>query len=306
LTAIAVIGLGIMGTPMAINLVRAGHDVIGYNRSRPNVDRLVESGGRAAGSIAEAVSGADVIITMLPDSPDVEAVALGENGVLSGARPGTVYIDMSTIRPEVSRRLAEAGRARRIGVLDAPVSGGEHGAIAGTLSIMVGGAGAHLEAVRPILDVLGSKVVHVGAAGAGQTVKAANQLVVAGIIGVVSEAVVFLDAHGLDTGAALSVLAGGLAGNRILDQKAESMVDRRFVPGFRSVLHQKDLGILQQAAREVGAAVPFGALAAQIMGSVVAQGGGGLDHSAMLLIFDQLAGRATTTVAQQAESDAAK
>ncbi len=294
MTRIAFIGLGIMGAPMAINLVKAGHDVIGYNRSPANLDRLGEAGGRRATSVASAVNGAEVVITMLPDSPDVEAVALSEDGVIANAAADALYIDMSTIRPDVAKRLAAAGHARGIRVLDAPVSGGEPGAINGTLSIMVGGDTAAFEAALPLFDVLGSKFVHVGTAGAGQTVKSANQLVVAGIIGVVAEAIVFLDAHELNTADALAVLAGGLAGNRILDLKAENMVKRDFTPGFRSVLHHKDLGIMMQAAREVGVAVPFGALAAQLMGSLVAQGHGQLDHSALLLISDELSGRSAT------------
>ena len=210
---IAVIGLGIMGGPMAANLVKAGYDVIGYNRSRAKVDTLVEAGGRGADSIAEAVHDADVIITIVPDSPDVEDVAQGEDGIFAHAKPGAVWVDCSSIRPDVSARLAEAGREAGIRVLDAPVSGGEAGAKEAKLSIMVGGEEADFEEVRPILEAIGSTIVLVGPAGSGQTVKAANQLIVAGNYELVAEAIVFLRAYGVDTEAAIEVLAGGLAGS---------------------------------------------------------------------------------------------
>jgi 2-hydroxy-3-oxopropionate reductase len=292
---VAVIGLGIMGGPMAANLVAAGYDVVGYNRSRPAVDRLVEAGGRAAESAAEAVRGADVVITMVPDSPDVEALALGEDGIYATAAPGTLHIDCSTIRPDVARRVAAAGAEHGVRVVDAPVSGGESGAVEGTLSIMVGGEDADVEAARPYLDVVGSTVVHVGPAGAGQTVKAANQLIVAGNIQLVAEALVFLEAQGVDTESATTVLAGGLAGSAVLDRKAAGMRAREFAPGFRIDLHHKDLGIVTAAAREAGVAIPLGAHVAQLVGALRAQGHGGLDHSALLLLVEQLSGRAGTS-----------
>jgi 2-hydroxy-3-oxopropionate reductase len=293
MTTVAVIGLGIMGGPMAANLVKAGFDVIGYNRSRGKVDRLVEQGGRGAADVAEAVREADVVLTMLPDSPDVEGVVLGEGGVLASAPAGTLFIDASTIRPDVSVRLADAARERGIRAVDAPVSGGEAGAIEGTLSIMVGGDADDVAAARPILEAVGSTVVHVGPAGSGQTVKAANQLIVAGTIELVAEALVFLEAHGVDTEAAVKVLAGGLAGNRILDRKAAGMIAREFTPGFRVDLHHKDLGIVTSAAREAGVAIPLGAVVAQLMGALRADGHGSLDHSALLLLVEQLSGRRT-------------
>jgi len=286
MTKIGFIGLGIMGGPMAANLVKAGFEVTGYNRGRAKVDRLVEAGGEGAASVAEAVRDADVVITMLPDSPDVEAVVLGEDGVLASAKPGTLLIDCSTIRPDVSRDIAGKIRA-----LDAPVSGGEQGAIDGTLSIMVGGAAADFEAAQDILDAVGGTVVHVGEAGAGQTVKAANQLIVAGTIELVAESLVFLEAHGVDTDAAIKVLSGGLAGNRILDRKAAAMVKREFTPGFRVELHHKDLGIVQAAAREAGVVIPLGAAVAQLMASLNAQGHGALDHGALIELVAQLSGR---------------
>jgi 2-hydroxy-3-oxopropionate reductase len=291
MTRIAFIGLGIMGGPMAGHLVAAGHDVVGHNLTRPAVDRLVAAGGRAADDTADAVREADVVITMVPDSPDVEALALGEAGIYANAKPGTLHVDCSTIRPDVARRVAAAGAERGIRVVDAPVSGGEAGAVEGTLSIMVGGEAADVEAARRYLGVVGGTVVHVGPAGAGQTVKAANQLIVAGNIQLVAEALVFLEAHGVDTAAATAVLAGGLAGSTVLDRKAAGMRAREFAPGFRVDLHHKDLGIVTAAAREAGVAIPLGAHVAQLVGSLRVRGHGGLDHSALLLQVEQLSGR---------------
>lgn len=293
MTAIGFIGLGVMGGPMAANLVTAGFDVTGYNRSPAKVERLVAAGGRGAASAAKAVEGADVVITMLPDSPDVEAVLLGDgdSGLLAGLAAGTIVIDMSTIRPDVARSLAAAGAERGIGVLDAPVSGGEQGAVDATLSVMVGGEVATFETAKPVLDAVGRTIVHVGPAGAGQTVKAANQLIVGGTLQLVSEALVFLAAHGVDQSRAVEVLAGGLAGSAVLDRKAPAMLARNFDPGFRVDLHHKDLGIVTAAAREAGVAIPVGALVATLMGSLRAQGHGDLDHAALLLQVEQLSGR---------------
>jgi 2-hydroxy-3-oxopropionate reductase len=291
MTTVAFIGLGIMGRPMAVNLVKAGYDVVGYNRGPGPVAALEAAGGRGATSVAEAVRGADVVITMLPDSPDVQQVALGEDGIYATARPGTLHVDASTIRPDVARQLAEAGREHGIRVVDAPVSGGERGAVEATLSIMVGGDPADVEDARPILETLGRTVVHVGPHGAGQTVKAANQLIVAGTIGLVAEAIVFLEAHGVDMLPAIKVLEGGLAGNAILERKATAMLDRDFTPGFRIALHHKDLGIVTEAARQAGVVIPLGSVAAQLMASMQAQGYGGLDHSALLKLVEHLSGR---------------
>jgi 2-hydroxy-3-oxopropionate reductase len=293
MTNVTVVGLGIMGLPMAINLVKAGHTVTGFNRSPDKVEKLVAAGGTGAGSIAEAVADAEVIITMVPDSPDVEAVVGGADGVFAHAKPGAYWVDASTIRPDVAVRLAAAAAEAGIRAIDAPVSGGEAGAIEGTLSIMVGGEAADVEAVRSVLDAVGSTVVHVGPSGSGQTVKAANQLIVAGTIQLVAEALVFLEAHHVDTEAAVKVLAGGLAGNRILDRKAAGMIARTFEPGFRVDLHHKDLGIVTAAAREAGVAIPLGAMTAQLMGALRAEGHGSLDHSALLLLVEQLSGRSS-------------
>jgi 2-hydroxy-3-oxopropionate reductase len=276
---------------MAANLVAAGHEVVGYNRSAAKRERLAERGGTAASSAAEAVRDADMVITMLPDSPDVEAVALGADGVFAHAREGALVADMSTIRPDVARRLAAEGGARGLRVLDAPVSGGERGAIDGKLSIMVGGADDDFAAAEPVFGVMGATVVHVGPAGAGQTVKAANQLIVAGTIELVAEAVVFLEAQGVDTASAVEVLGGGLAGSKVLAMKSGNMLGRSFEPGFRVELHDKDLGIVTAAAREAGVVIPLGAVVAQLMGALKAQGHGGLDHSALITLVEALSGR---------------
>jgi 2-hydroxy-3-oxopropionate reductase len=265
--------------------------VIGHNRSPEPTQRLVEQGGRGADSLAEAVRDADVVVTMLPDSSDVEAVALGEDGIYAHAKPGTLHLDMSSIRPDVATQVAEAGKERGIRVLDAPVSGGEQGAIDATLSIMAGGDPTDFADARPVLEAVGGTVVHVGPVGAGQTVKAANQLIVAGTIELVAEAIVFLEAYGVDMEAAIKVLAGGLAGNAILERKAPGMLARDFTPGFRIELHHKDMGIVTSAAREAGVVVPLGAVVAQLIASLKAQGDGGLDHSALLKLVEQLSGR---------------
>jgi 2-hydroxy-3-oxopropionate reductase len=291
MTTVGFVGLGIMGGPMAANLVKAGFDVIGHNRSPEPVQRLVERGGRGADSLAEAVRDADMVVTLVPDSPDVEAVALAEDGIYALARPGTIHVDMSSIRPDVARRVGEAGRQRGIRVLDAPVSGGEQGALDATLSIMVGGDPEDFADARPVLEAVGKTIVHVGPVGSGQTVKAANQLIVAGTIELVAEAIVFLEAYGVDTEAAVKVLAGGLAGNAILERKAPGMLRRDFTPGFRIELHHKDMGIVTSAAREAGVVIPLGAVVAQLVASLKAQGDGGLDHSALLKLVEQLSGR---------------
>jgi len=287
---IGFIGLGIMGGPMAANLVEAGYAVTGYNRSRAKVDTLVEAGGTGADSIAEAVTDADVIITIVPDSPDVEAVAAGEDGIFAHAKSGAVWVDCSSIRPDVSVKLAEQAAEKGIKAVDAPVSGGEAGAIEGSLSIMVGGEPEDFEAARPVLDALGKTIVHVGPAGSGQTVKAANQLIVAGNIQLLAEAVVFLEAYGVDTEAALEVLGGGLAGSTVLNRKGANMLSREVAPGFRLALHHKDMGIVTSAAREAGVVIPLGSAVAQLIAALVARGYGGLDHSALLCGVLRLSG----------------
>ena len=290
-TKIGFIGLGIMGGPMAANLVKAGFEVTGYNRSPAKVEQLVAAGGQGAKDIAGAVADADVVATMLPDSPDVRAVLAGEDGVFAHAKAGALIIDFSSIRPDVAAALAADGAERGFRVLDAPVSGGEAGAIEGVLSIMVGGAAEDFAAAAPVFDAVGKTVVHVGPAGSGQTVKAANQLMVAGHLELLAEAIVFLEAYGVDTEAALRVLGGGLAGSTVLQRKGATMLARDFKPGFRIALHDKDMGIVTAAAREAGVVIPLGAAVAQLVASLKAQGDGGLDHSALLKLVSQLSGR---------------
>jgi 2-hydroxy-3-oxopropionate reductase len=290
MTTIGFIGLGIMGSPMAKHLVAAGHQVTGFDVSPDSVGRLEAAGGTRAASVADAVRDVDVVITMLPNHPQVEEVVFGERGALANARPGTLLIDMSTIRPETSIAVAEAGAKHEVRVLDAPVSGGEAGAQQASLSIMVGGGEADFAAARPIFEVLGKTIVHVGEHGAGQVVKAANQLVVAGIYALVSEAIVLLDASGVDAKAGLDVLAGGLAANRILDLKRDSMIAREFKPGFRIDLHHKDMGIVLAAARQADVSLPVSGLVAQLVSAARAMGYGSLDHSALLKVVEHLSG----------------
>ncbi|MCF6469203.1 2-hydroxy-3-oxopropionate reductase [Nonomuraea sp. MG754425] len=292
MTAIAFIGLGIMGSPMAVHLVKAGHAVAGYNRTPDKAAPLAAAGGRAARSIADAVTGAEVVALMVPDSPDVQDVLTGPDGVFAHAAPGTLIIDFSSIRPDVTRELAGEAARRGLRHLDAPVSGGEAGARNAALSIMVGGEADAFEAARPLFDVVGKTVVHVGPSGSGQTVKAANQLIVAANIEALAEAVVFLRAYGVDLEAALEVLGGGLAGSAVLAQKRANMIGHSFEPGFRVALHHKDLGIVTSAAREAGVVLPLGALVAQLMAAADANGDGALDHSALLRGVERLSGTA--------------
>jgi 2-hydroxy-3-oxopropionate reductase len=291
MTNIAFIGLGIMGNPMAVHLQNAGHRVSGYNKPQDRSGPLVAAGGRKADSIADAVADAEIVAIMVPDSPDVQDVLLSDDGVFTTAKPGTLVIDFSSIRPDVTVELATLARDKGFRLLDAPVSGGEAGAKNAVLSIMVGGDAADFEAAQPIFDVVGRTVVHVGPNGAGQTVKAANQLMVGTHIQVLAEALVFLEAYGVDTRAALEVLGGGLAGSKVLEQKQENMLNRTFAPGFRIDLHHKDMGIVTSAAREAGVVLPVGAIVAQLMASARANGDGGLDHSALLRGVERLAGK---------------
>ncbi|KAA0077218.1 2-hydroxy-3-oxopropionate reductase [Mycolicibacterium sp. P9-64] len=284
------IGFGIMGAPMAANLLKAGLDVVGHSRTRSKVEALVPHGLRVADDVAGAVRDADVIITMLPDSPDVEAVALGPGGILDHARSGALYVDTSSIRPDTARNVGVRAEAHGLRYLDAPVSGGEQAAIDGTLSIMAGGRADVVAEAAAVLSHLGKTIVHVGPIGAGQTVKAANQLIVAGNIELLAEALVFLEAHHVDTEAAISVLEAGLAGSTVMTRKARTMVAREFSPGFRIALHDKDLGIFTAAAREARAAAPLGAVVAQLMSAAHAHGDGDLDHSALFRLVERLSG----------------
>jgi 2-hydroxy-3-oxopropionate reductase len=288
---IGFIGLGIMGSPMAVHLQQAGHQVSGFNRSPERTEALVAAGGRAATSIADAVADADAVAVMVPDSPDVQDVLLADDGVFASAKPGALVIDFSSIRPDVTAELAQAAQERGLRLLDAPVSGGEAGAKNAALSVMVGGAEDDFDAAKPLFDAVGKTVVHVGGNGAGQTVKAANQLLVGAHLEALSEALVFLEAYGVNTERAFDVFAGGLAGSKVLEQKRANMLDRSFNPGFRIDLHHKDMGIVTSAAREAGVVLPLGAIVAQLMASARACGDGGLDHSALLRGVERLSGR---------------
>lgn len=288
---IGFIGLGIMGSPMAANLVRAGHDVVVFNRTAAKASALAAMGATVAGGVPEAVRGAEVVATMLPDSQDVDEVLRGSGAALAHARPGTLFIDFSTIRPQTAVALQAEATANGQRMVDAPVSGGEQGAIDGTLSIMIGGSAADFAAARHVCEHVGKTIVHVGPPGSGQTVKAANQLIVAGNLALVAEAIVLLEAHGVEPGPALDVLGGGLAGSTVLARKGTAMLKREFTPGFRLSLHEKDMGIVLDAARQVGVAIPMGSLAAQLVGALVAQGYGAEDHSALLRVIQILSGR---------------
>lgn len=290
MSTVAFIGLGIMGAPMAANLVRAGHDVIGVDRSAEALERHRAAGGRTAADIAGAVADADVIITMLPDSPDVEGVALPPGGLLEQARQGALYLDMSSVRPQTAQAVATRAAELGVGFCDAPVSGGEPGAVEASLSIMVGGAKDDFERALPLLQAMGRTIQHVGPAGAGQTTKAANQLLVGGIISLVGEAMVLLQASAVDLEPALTVLRGGLAGNQVLERKWRSMLDHDFAPGFKIDLHHKDYGIVTAAARDAGVALPVTGLVSQLMAAARAQGLGGSDHSALLTLTEALSG----------------
>jgi 2-hydroxy-3-oxopropionate reductase len=268
---------------MALNLIAAGHQIVGMSRSLATRHRAAAAGIPVADSVAEAISGADVVITMLPDSPDVEQVALGQGGILEKIAADATYIDMSTISPDVARavarRFVDAGHP----ALDAPVSGGEAGAIEGVLSIMIGGEASTIEAQRGVLEAMGSTITHVGPAGAGQVVKAANQLVVAAHLQALAEAVTFLESQGADVETALAAISRGLGGSTVIDRKAAAVLAGEFGPGFRVDLHDKDLRIVKDAAAASGTTLPVTSLVAGFMHALVADGHGTLDHSALVL-----------------------
>jgi 2-hydroxy-3-oxopropionate reductase len=268
------IGLGVMGAPMARNLVEAGHPLVVHNRSREPVDALAAAGAEPASSAREVAERAGIVITMLPDSPAVEDVVLGEDGVLDAASDGDLLIDMSTIHPTLSVALARAGRERGVGVLDAPVSGGDAGAREGALSIMVGGEEADLERARPLLDVLGKTIIHVGGPGAGQVVKACNQVVVAVTIAAVSEALVLGSKAGVEPERILDVLGGGLAANRVMEMRRDNFLEHDFTPGFRIDLHHKDLDIALESGAAYGVPLAVTALVQQHLRALRAKGHG--------------------------------
>ncbi len=283
------IGLGIMGKPMAHNLMEAGYGLVVYNRSWAAVEELAGKGAETAGSPKEVAEACNTVITMLPDSPQVEEVVTGENGVLEGVTEGTLLVDMSTISPVVTERLAQKAREMGASMLDAPVSGGETGAETGTLSIMVGGSQDDFERAKPLFDVMGKTIVHVGEAGTGQVVKACNQIVVALTIEAVSEALVLGSKAGASPAKVIQVLSGGLAGNKVMEAKSQNFLKHEFNPGFRLELHRKDLGIALAAGREYGVPLPVTAIVDQVLEALVAKGSGGEDHSAMLMFIEDLA-----------------
>lgn len=283
------IGLGIMGGPMAKNLMEAGHELVLYNRTREKADELAKDGNaEVAGSPREVAEGSDVVITMLPDSPQVREILTGEDGVLEGLKDGALVVDMSTISPVVTEELAEKVKEKGASMLDAPVSGGDVGAIEGTLSIMVGGEEGDFERAGPLFEVMGKTVTHVGPVGAGQVVKAANQIVVALTIEAVSEALVLGSKGGVAPEKILDVLGGGLAGNKVMEVKREKFLSHEFEPGFRAELHHKDLGIALAAGREYGVALPVTAIVDQMLLSMRQKGWGGEDHSALLKVIEDL------------------
>ena len=285
------IGLGIMGKPMAKNLIEAGYELVLFNRTRAKAEELAGDGTvSVAGSPREVAEGSDVVVTMLPDSPQVREVLTGEGGALEGIREGALLVDMSTISPVVTEELAGKLRERGASMLDAPVSGGDVGAIEGTLSIMVGGSEEDFERARPLFEVVGKTVTHVGPTGAGQVTKAANQIVVALTIEAVSEALVLGSKGGVSPEKILDVLGGGLAGNKVMEVKREKFLSHRFDPGFRSELHHKDLGIALAAGREYGVALPVTAIVDQMLLSMRRKGWGGEDHSALLKVIEDLSG----------------
>jgi 2-hydroxy-3-oxopropionate reductase len=282
------IGLGIMGKPMARHLMEAGYDLVVHNRSRGPVDELAKDGASGAASPREVAENSDVVVTMLPDSPDVRHVVAGEGGVLEGIREGSLLVDMSTISPVVTEELAAEVEKKGASMLDAPVSGGDVGAIQGTLSIMVGGSEEDFERAKPLFEAMGKTIVHVGGNGAGQVTKAANQVVVALTIEAVSEALVLGSKGGVAPEKILDVLSGGLAGNKVMEVKREKFLSHDFSPGFRSELHHKDLGIALAAGRAYGVALPVTAIVDQMLLSMKKKGWGGEDHSALLRVVEDL------------------
>ena len=281
------VGLGIMGAAMAGNLLEAGHELVVHNRTRTKAEQLAQHGARVADSPREVAEASDVVITMLPGPPEVEEVVAGEDGLLEGATRGSLIIDMSTSSPPLARQLAHAARERGVGMLDAPVSGGDIGARDGTLSIMVGGEEDDFEGSGSLFKVMGETVVHVGGTGAGQVVKACNQIVVALVIEAVAEAMVLGTKAGVAPGRVLEILSGGLASSKVLEVKGEKFLSHEFSPGGKVEYHRKDLRIALAAGREYGVTLPVAALVEQMFGVLVAKGRGGWDHSALLTLIEE-------------------
>jgi 2-hydroxy-3-oxopropionate reductase len=288
-SVIGFIGLGIMGKPMARNLLKAGYLVIAHNRSRRAVDELSKEGAQSAISSKEVAEQSEIVITMLPDSPDVELVYTGENGIFSGVNSGQLLIDMSSISPVVARRLAGEAERRGCDMLDAPVSGGEAGAIGATLSIMIGGKVSAVEKAMPIFQALGKNIVHVGDAGAGQVTKAANQMVVGTTIAIVGEALVLAKKAGVDPAKVRQALLGGFAQSKILEAHGQKMLDRNFKPGFRIRLHEKDMKIALATGSEYGVPLMVTGVVGQMMTAMKGTGNGDLDHSGLVKFVEELA-----------------
>lgn len=277
------IGLGVMGRPMALHLQRAGHELHVWAR------RPASAAGLPAtlhATPAELGRACEVVFTVITSSADVEAVALGPDGLIAGMAPGTVLVDCSTIAPDVARRIADELGRKGIAMLDAPVSGGAQGAIDATLAIMAGGDAAVLEKVRPLLDCLGKRIVHVGPNGAGQVAKACNQMIMVAAIQAAAEAMHLARAAGVDCGKVRDALAGGSAGSRVLDVMGKRMVERDFAAGIEARLHHKDFGLVLEAARKSGVPVPLTAAVAQQLNSLMAQGWGGDDTASLLRVLE--------------------
>ena len=282
------IGLGLMGKPIAQNLLKAGFPVVVHNRSRQKVEELVRLGATAADNPAQVAERADIVFTNLPDTPDVLGVVLGENGVLAGAHPGMIFVDNSTIKPAASRQIYQ--RLAEIGVssLDAPVSGGDIGAQQGTLSIMVGGDADALEKVMPAFMAIGKTVTHIGGPGTGQVAKACNQIMVAAQMLAMSELLIFAQKAGADPEKVVGAVRGGAAQCWTLDVKPQRLLAGNRAPGFRASLQSKDLNIVMETAREYGMSLPGAGLLAQLYAALCANGGGGLDNSGIIAVIEAL------------------
>jgi len=287
---IGFIGLGIMGRPMARNLLKAGYPLVVHSRSRGPVDEIAKAGAKVATSPRDVAAQCDVLITMLPNSPDVEQVVLGPDGVIEGARAGLVLLDMSTISPIVSQKIGAALAQKSVQMLDAPVSGGEKGATDGVLSIMVGGDKAVFDKALPIFQAMGKTITHLGPLGAGGFTKLANQIIVAVNLTALGEALTLAKKAGLDRELTLTALAGGLAGSKCLDQKKPNYVANTYNPGFKIDLHYKDLGLIMESARALGVPLPATAAVQELFSALRVKGRGGLDHSGVITLLEDLAG----------------
>ena len=284
------IGPGIMGAPMALNLMKGGHKLWVYARRPAATQPLVAAGATACATAADVARHADVIFTIVSDTPDVESVIFGTQGIASQARPGTVIVDMSTISPTATKAFAERLAQQGIEMLDAPVSGGETGAINGTLSIMVGGKPQVFERVRPLFECMGKNIVHIGDSGAGQVAKACNQIVVAVTIEAVAEALTFARRNGADPAKVREALMGGFAGSKIMEVHGKRMLDNDFKPGFKVGLHQKDMRIVMETAHQLGVALPAAALVTQHLNALMGTGDTSLDSAAVVKVIERMSG----------------